>query len=138
MKKIKLNWLDIVILSILGLCLVFCFIPVSTSDDGVYSLVSYLSVASQNGQGMRIVAFVLYVVLTLASAALLVFNQRGLFKTLLFFAAAGMLLLCVVGWPTRIFSTVIGIIYLSLDLVVIIVDAIIRRRDIVKRKESEQ
>lgn len=138
MKKIHLNWLDIVSLIVLGVSFILIFIPLSPSDNGFYSLTTYVAEASNNGESLRIIPFVFYIMLTLTSIALIIFNLKLFYKFSIFGATIFMLLLCINGWPTRLFSMIVAMSYLILLLLIIVVDFFKNGRFFRKDPEKEE
>ncbi|MBO4286135.1 MAG: hypothetical protein J5880_02235, partial [Bacilli bacterium] len=60
------------------------------------------------------------------------------FKIVLFSASVMMMLLCRQNWPTRLYSTIISVIYLVILLIVLIVDGFKNRREIREAAEEEK
>lgn len=134
MEKIRLKPLDIVLIAIIGMCVVFVFIPVSPNENNLYSLFSFLLESVQNGNSIHILPFAFYIIFTLMAISLLIFNKKPFFRASLFLAAICMFLLCLRDWPTRTFSLVIGVIYLLIILVSFVFGFLLNRHG--KTKEQ--
>ena len=152
MKKIKLKWYDIVIISVLGLAFVFTFIPVNAwgtaypPDEGgeiiyhFYSLLDCVVDALKGPSPMPqyLVFFVLFGVLTIACIAFTVFHLKFLFKISLFGASVCMMLMAVKGFPSMYFSIIVSVIYLTMLLAILIVEGFRNRREIREAAEEEK
>lgn len=138
MEKIRLKPLDIVLIAIVGMCVVFVFIPVSPNENNLYSLFSFLLESVQNGNSIHIPPFALYIIFTLMAISLLVFMKKPFFRAALFLVAIYMFLLCLRDWPTRTFSLVIGITYLILIFASIVFDSFLYRRGRIKEIKDDK
>lgn len=138
MEKLRLKWFDIAILSIIVLCLIALFIPFSPLENNYYSLFTYLLVAMQNGEAIRVIAFTFHIIFALMAISLLIFDKKPFFKIALFMSAICVLLLSLRDWPTRLFSTIIGSIYLFVLVFSIVIDAIMNHESLGKSQNSNE
>ena len=152
MKKIKLKWYDIVIISVLALAFIFTFIPVNpwtmavepgSEAEQTYRFFSLLDCVIDALKGpspmpQYLVFFVLFGVTTIACIVFTVFHLKLLFKISLFGASVCMMLTAVRGFASMLFSIIISVIYLTMLLAILIVEGFQNRREIREAAEEEK
>lgn len=138
MENIRLRLFDIVLVVVVGLTVIFSFIPVCPGENNIYSLLTYIIEANQNGGAIHIVPFSFYIIFSLMAIALNLFNKKSIFRVVLFIAAVCMLLLCMKDWPTRTFSLTIGIIYVIVILASVVFDALLYRHNVGKAPKDKE
>ena len=141
MKKIKLKWYDIVIVSVLALSFIFTFIPInpwSTGGDPVWLSLFNVVVGNLAQMPQYFVSFVLFGVATIACIVFVVFHLKLSFKISLFGASVCMMLTAVRGFASMLFSIIISVIYLTMLLAILIVEGFQNRREIREAAEEEK